>query len=201
MENKDNEVMIGDYLGTIEEFFPGEGTYSEDGKIFAGIIGKKIVDKEKHSMRVKGNIPLELKVGHTVFGEVQGMNRNYVNVIVKKVQGYKGETEIKTGLYVSNISEGYIKEPGDVFGIGDIVKGKIIKIYNELIDVSTKGAEFGVVKAFCKRCRNPLKKKSEIKRMERMRGDNDNNSRLVCENCGRKERRKIANDYGDVKEI
>ncbi len=42
MENK--RILIGDYLGTIEEFVPGKGTYAEDGKIYASNIGRDIMN-------------------------------------------------------------------------------------------------------------------------------------------------------------
>jgi exosome complex component CSL4 len=46
MENKN--VLIGDYLGTIEEFVPGDGTYAEEGKIYASTIGPVVIDRENH---------------------------------------------------------------------------------------------------------------------------------------------------------
>lgn len=190
MEDK-NEIMIGDYLGTIEEFIPGVGTYAENGKIFAARVGEKILDRKNHKVMVKGKKPLDLEIGQVVFGEVSGFKKNSAIITVKRVQGFKEKVGIKTTLYISNISEGYVKKTEDFFGIGDIIKGKIIKIEEDLIDLSTKDFELGVVKAFCKRCRKPLVKsqKKELK------------DKLVCGNCGHEEGRKIAKDYGNVSEL
>lgn len=193
MSNKsEKKTLIGEYLGTIEEFLPGEGTYAEGGKIFSSRIGKKILNKEEHLIRVEGKSPFELRVGQIVYGEVSSIRNNSVGVLIRKIQGFKDEgIEIPSSIYVSNISETYVKKPEDAFGIGDIVKGKIIKIEYDLIDITTKG-DFGVVKAFCKRCRAPLKKSLTTETFK---------DRLICENCGHREMRKIAKDYENVTEI
>jgi len=182
---KDN-VMIGDYLGTIEEFLVGEGTYAENGKIFAARLGEKIIDKEKYLVKVIGKKPLELQVGQTIYGKVFSIKKNLLVLIIKKVQGFNEELEVQAGLFVANISDAYVKKPEDMFGIGDIVKGKIIKIDLDFVHVSTKGENFGVVKAFCRRCRTPLVRSKKVR------------NKLICENCGNKEIRKIAKDYGNV---
>jgi len=183
------KVMIGDYLGTIEEFLLGEGTYAENGKIFAARMGERVVDAEKHMVTIVGKKPLELQVDQVVYGEVFGVKKNSITVTIGKIQGFNEALEIQAGLYVSNISDAYVNKPEDMFGIGDIVKGKVIRIESDLIDISTKSAELGVVKAFCKRCRNPLVKSEKVK------------DRLLCESCGSKEERKIASDYGNVIEV
>ena len=67
----DSEIkLIGDYLGTIEEFVPGDGTYADEGKIYASNIGRMILDREKHIVRIEGKFHPGLKVGQTVFGDV-----------------------------------------------------------------------------------------------------------------------------------
>lgn len=184
IENK----MIGSYLGTIEEFLPGDGTYAEDGKIYASNIGKVILNRENHIAKVDGKFPPRLKNDQIVFGEVLNIKKNSVTVIVRKLKGFKGEIDVRTELFVSNISDEYIEKPEDVFAIGDIVKAKVIKIMIGMVDISTKG-NLGVVKAFCKRCRSSLLKSSESPIL------------LFCPSCGNKEKRKIAPDYGNVAEI
>jgi len=185
MEN--DMKQIGDLLGTIEEFVPGKGTYTEDGKIYASIMGKGVVDRENHSVRVEGRMPVELKVGQIVFGDVLKLNKNVVTVIVKRIQGAEGEVDIRTGIYVSNIADEYVEKPESMFGLGDIVKAKVIKIQPGMIDISTKG-DFGVVKAYCRRCRHPLKK-------------SDEKNKMVCSNCEFKDTRKFSKDYGQVAEL
>jgi len=183
MENK--TALIGDYLGTIEEFVPGEGTYAEDGKIYAANMGKLTVDHESHVVSVGGKSLPTLERGQVVFGEVLDIKKNAVVVIARKLAGRKGDVDIKTGLFVSNIADGYVEKPDDLFAVGDIVKGVVIRIDASLIDISTKGP-FGVVKAFCKRCRCALVKSQKAP------------GALLCPCCGSKEKRKTADDYGNV---
>jgi len=178
-----DKTLIGEYLGTTEEYMPGEGTYAEDGKIYAAVIGDRFLDKENHKVSVKGKQMPEITPGQVVFGEVQSARKNMVTVIVSKIEGLKENIEVKTGLYVSNIANKYVEKVEDMFGIGDLVKAKVIKVEQDLIDIETKG-DLGVVKAFCKRCRNPMIKTGEMD--------------AECPSCKHKEKRKLASDYGNV---
>jgi len=186
MENK--TTLVGDYLGTIEEFVPGIGTYAEDGKIYAANVGRVVLDRENHVIKVMGKVLPVLEKGQVVFGEVLDIKKNAVVVIVRKIKGMRGEVDIKTGLFVSNISDGYVERPDDMFAIGDIVKGVVIKMDGGLIDISTRGP-YGVVKAFCRRCRCAMDKSDKSPEV------------LVCPCCASKEKRKIADDYGNVADI
>ncbi len=183
MENE--RVLIGDYLGTIEEFVPGKGTFAEDGKIYAAIMGAAQLDRANHMAEVKGkNIP-ELEVGQVIYGEIVNIRRNNITVIAKKIRGYDSEIDEKTSLYVSNIADKYVEKAENLFGIGDIVEGEIIRIHGGMVSLSTKG-DCGVVLAFCRRCRHRLEKTDKYK------------DKLVCPNCAHEEERKIARDYGKV---
>ncbi|MFH0862485.1 MAG: exosome complex RNA-binding protein Csl4 [Candidatus Altiarchaeota archaeon] len=184
----ESKVMIGEYLGTIEEFTPGKGTYAEDGKIYAAKIGLKAVDANKHVAEVKGKDLPFIALGQTIFGEVAGFRTNMVTVIAGKIQGQKGHIDEKTTIYVSNIADSYVDKPEEFFAIGDIVKAKIIRMEGNVIDISTKG-EMGVVKAFCRNCRHPLVK------------SNKQPDRLECPSCRRIEKRKLAADFGNVSEV
>lgn len=181
----EDKVLIGDYLGTIEEFMPGEGTFAEDGKIYAAKVGVKDVDAKRHMADVKGKSLPSLSVGKVVFGQVMALKTSMVTVIVSKISGQKGFIDERTTIYVSNIADTYVEKPEDLFAIGDIVKAKVVKMDGNLIDISTKG-DFGVVKAFCRRCRHPLVKSDKEK------------DKLKCPGCKCTEKRKIAKDYGNV---
>ncbi|VVB54933.1 Exosome complex component Csl4 [uncultured archaeon] len=184
-----NEVTLcGDYLGTIEEYVPGKGTYVEDGKIYAAIIGKPNLDKEKHIASVEGKQPADLKIGDVIYGEVVAMRKNIVTVIAYLIQGNKTKVDIKTGLFVSNIADKYIERPEDMFSLGDLVKGKVVKIEPGLIDISTKGG-LGVVRAYCNRCRHILPK------------GNPGPTTIECTRCGLRQTRHVAEDYGRVEDM
>ncbi len=178
-------VLIGDYLGTIEEFVPGKGTFAEDGRIYAAIMGEAELDKVNHTAEVRGKSILELEVGQVIFGEIVNIRRNNITVIAKKIRGYEAEIDEKTSLYVSNIADKYVEKAEDFFGVGDIVEGEIIRIHGGMVSLSTRG-NYGVVLAFCKRCRHRLERTHKYK------------DKLVCPNCAHEEQRKIAGDYGKV---
>jgi exosome complex component CSL4 len=186
MDNK--KALIGEYLGTIEEFMPGDGTYAEDGKIYSSAFGEVCIDRENHVVSVGVKQLPTLEIGSVVFGEVLDIKKNAVVIIVRKILGHDGEIDVKTGLFVSNIADSYVERPEDMFAIGDIVKGVIIKMEGNLIDISTKGP-YGVVKAFCRRCRAAMTRSDKSQDV------------LVCPCCGDKEKRKVAEDYGQVKEL
>jgi len=190
--------MIGDYIGTMEEFMPGEGTYVADGKIYAANIGKLVLDKKNHTARIDGKIPVELKVGQTVFGYVMAVRPTIVSVIVTKIKGFKRDIDVRTGIHVSQISNGYIEKPEDAFGIGDIVRGRITKMEPDLVDLTTKEGNLGVVKAFCKKCRHTLVK---IEKNIETEGGRKPKNNLECTFCKNKEYRKITQDYGVITEI
>ncbi|MBD3261483.1 MAG: hypothetical protein GF334_07345 [Candidatus Altiarchaeales archaeon] len=184
----DDIVMIGDYLGTIEEFLPGEGTFAEDGKIYAAVCGQRTLNPKNHTAEVEGKRLPKLTEGQVVFGEVMTIRKSQVTLLVSKIKGIDTLIDEKTSIYVSNIDDKYVEKPDDMFGVGDLVKAKVIKINGNLVDVSTKG-DMGVVKAFCKRCRNdliPSKKKK---------------GKMECVVCGHLELRKTAPDYGDIAEL
>ena len=100
-----------------------------------------------------------------------------IHVIGKKrsISGDKNGT-----LRVSEIANGYIKDPADVFSIGDILRAKVTQVKPN-IQLNTKDKNMVVIKALCGKCRNMLIKKDQI---------------LECENCGNKEKRLTAIDFG-----
>lgn len=185
----EDKVFVGDYLGTIEEYVPGLGTYVEEGRIYASNNGVKMVDNEKRTVSVGGGQPEEIHEGQIVFGEVLKSGKNMVIVIVSRIKGVNRLVDVKTSIYVSNISKGYIENVDDAFGVGDIVKGKVLKIDQNLIDLTTKDDDLGVVKAFCKQCRHPLVKSAKAE------------GKLECPSCSHIESRKISTEYNNVADI
>jgi len=181
----DDKVMVGDYIGTIEEFMPGNGTYSDDGKIFASKVGVKVVDPSRHTAEIKGKELPRLAIDQIVFGEVVGFKTNMATVVVGKIQGQKGIIDERAFVYISNVSDSYVDRIEDFFSIGDIVKARVIRMESGMVDLSTKGQN-GVVKAFCKSCRHPLVVSQK------------HNDKLECTFCSRIEKRKISPDFGKV---
>lgn len=185
----DEKVMIGDYIGTIEEFMPGSGTFEEEGKVYAAKVGVKSVDVKKHVAEVKGKDIPSLDIDQTVFGEVVMMKQSQAIVNVTKIKGYDTPVDYRTMIYIKNIDDKFVKNITDMFAVGDIVKAKVLRIEGDNIDLTTKEPELGVVKAFGKETRLPLELSEKQK------------DRLQDPKTKRLETRKISSEYGRVNEI
>ena len=108
------------------------------------------------------------------------------SMVIANVIHVKGENRGISGdtngtLRVSEISQSYVKDPASEFSVGDIIRAKVTQV-NPNIQLETKDRSLGVIKGLCTKCRHSLIKKDNI---------------LECENCGNKERRRTAIDYGN----
>ncbi|RLG21645.1 RNA-binding protein [Candidatus Micrarchaeota archaeon] len=182
-------VIPGDYVGKEEEFIPSFGVYSEGGELYSSIIGYVKTDAEKHNVKVfsKAKIPRMQKESTIVVGIVAELNDNIAIVDLMPIKSKSFlfvPNEVVAVLKVANVSRSFTKSLRDVLGIGDIIRAKIDSVYAHSVQLRIDEANLGVIKAYCKRCRHPLKLKGR---------------RLVCENCGHVETRKLAKDYGQGK--
>lgn len=181
---KKNIVLPGDKLSTSEELLSGEGTFEEDGIIRAARMGEYIVDSNNRKATVKPmtSIPVMLKKGDTVLAEVGSVRSSMIIAevihVIGKQRAISGDTN--GTLHISEISTGYVKDPSDVYSMGDIFRAKVIQV-TPSVQLSTKGNNLGVIRALCAECRNPLDSKGNI---------------LECPLCSHKEKRKMAHDYG-----
>ena len=179
-----NVVFPGEKLSTSEELLAGDGTYDDQGIIRAARLGQYFVDEKAHSAIVKPitSTPVILKKGDTVLAEVRSVRSAMVIAdvihVIGKNRAISGDTN--GTLHISEISNSYVKDPESVFTLGDIFRAKVIQV-NPSVQLTTKGTNLGVIKAFCSSCRNPLEKKDSI---------------LECVTCGHREKRRMADDYG-----
>lgn len=181
---KQNVVLPGDELSTSEELLAGDGTFEEEGVIRASRMGIYEIDEKRRTATVKPltSIPILIKNGDIVLSEVTSVRSMMVIADVFHVAGQKRPISGDTNgtLHVSEISTSYIKNPEDAFVLGDIFRSKVIQVKPSL-QLTTKGREYGVIKALCMQCRHPLTLKDNV---------------LECSQCGHREKRKIASDYG-----
>ena len=183
--SKDKIVMPGEQVSTCEELLPGDGTYEENGIIRASIVGKYVVDQKHHRAKVEPltNTPVLLKRGDIVLAEVGSVRSNMIIADVIHVSGKKRAISGDTNgtLRVSEISHSYVKDPSYEYAPGDIIRAKVTQVKPN-IQLATKDKDLGSIRAICKKCRHTLVKKGNI---------------LECENCGAKDKRRIAHDYGE----
>lgn len=182
---KDKIVMPGEQVSTCEELLPGDGTYEENGIIRASIVGKYVVDQRNHHAKVEPltSVPVILKRGDIVLAEVGSVRSNMIIAEVIHVTGKKRSISSDTNgtLRVSEISQGYVKDPATEFSSGDIIRAKVTQV-KPSVQLTTKDRDLGVIKAMCSKCRHVLIMKGNM---------------LECKNCANKERRRTASDYGN----
>jgi exosome complex component CSL4 len=174
-------VMPGDDIAASEEYAAGSGTYERDGRIISSVIGKVELDRGAMVARVSAsNPPRQLAIGDVVLAPVSDVRGSMVNLQPIFIEGECWRAAAEQGsLHVSKVSDGRSDDLREQFRLGDVVRAKICQV-KPSVQMTTVGPEYGVVKAFCTRCRGP---------MEARGGE------LWCEACERAERRKLAKGY------
>ena len=172
-------VLPGDYLGTAEEFVPGHGTYEDNGKIYAALLGRRSVDPRDRAVRVIAlNAIPQLEEGDEVYARVEEVKSAMVVVNVLSLSGGRravpGTPE--GTIHISKAKEEYTESLGNEFSPGDIVLAKVLQS-RPTIKLTTASPALGVVSARCQSCHALLG----------MGG-----RELVCPRCGHRERRKAA---------
>ncbi|WNY27458.1 exosome complex RNA-binding protein Csl4 [Methanolapillus ohkumae] len=183
-ENTRQFTFPGAVIGTVEEYGPSFGAISDGGYIRATVSGFVGINNEKRLITVipTTHTPNTISDGDIVIASVTDIRESSARVeIVAAEKNLDGEV-VNNGtaeIYVSNIQDGFTKAVSDEFAVMDIVRAKVID--SSKIGLSTVGGEFGVVKAYCSKCKASL-----------VRDEN----RLICAVCGNKEHRKLADTYG-----
>lgn len=178
------KVLPGDEVAIAEEYMSGEGTYEQDGKIYASAVGELDLDpKEKVAKVILENPPIVLQEGDVVIAEVTDTKPAMAicSIIAQEGKPRAVSSETLASVHVSKLASSYVEDAGDVVRPGDLIRATVIQA-EPSVQLSTAGPHFGVVRALCSRCRSPLERRG--------RG-------LYCERCDRTENRKIADDYRD----
>jgi exosome complex component CSL4 len=177
-------VMPGDVIGVSEQYLPTKWTYEEEGYIKAAIIGNVSINQHKIAIVPKTTTPLILEIGDTVIGQITDVRgqRAMVNIQTSIDSSRELALPYSGAIHISQVNKGYLERLTDAFRIGDIIKGKVVKVTNDSIDLNTESSEHGVIKAMCTQCRHfMIPTKTE--------------DTLYCEKCNRKEKRKISSNY------
>jgi exosome complex component CSL4 len=179
-------VLPGDILGVTEEFVPSEWTYEEEGKIKSLVVGTVSIDdkNKKISIVPKTGTPPALELGKVVVGEVSEVRGQRASVKIDKIKENDRNlvTGFMGGIHISQAQKGYLSKLTEAFRIGDLVEAKVTKVFGlDSVDLTTAGDELGVLKAMCTRCRHFMVKVDK--------------NEVYCENCEKKERRKLSSHY------
>ena len=178
-------VMPGDKIGIIEQYFPGDGTYEDNGDIKALVLGNVKINQKRKIISVQSNVkPALLKVGDVVYGQITEIKSQRVLVKIDSIKDNDRQLALPYvgAIHISKAKKDYLGRISDAFRIGDIIQGKVIKVTNENVDLSTVDNDCGVLKAMCTRCRGYMH--VTHKRNE-----------LQCYRCKKRERRKVSRNY------
>jgi len=178
-------VLPGDKITLAEAFYPGPGTYEDNGIVRAAVTGVVEVDLENREVRVKPTVdtPPKLREGVPIIGRVQTVKDQVVLVRIDFAHDRTDREPAASGvggIHISRVRDAYVEDLADEFQPGDIVRAKVISVKTP-IQLSTMGEEYGVILAYCSRCRSEL---------ERIKG-----RKLRCPACGHTETRKVAAGY------
>lgn len=180
------EVFPGDEVAEEEEYLASDGTFANNGKIYASQIGVLELDDEECVARViSPNPPNILKIGDSVYAVVADIRNTMAtaDVIAKDgtTRGIGGETYAT--IHVSKISQGYTDDVAKELRRGDFIRARVTGTSPSL-QLTTKDDHLGVIRSLCGECKTQLVRKGKG---------------LYCPECERSMSRKLADDYGDVK--
>ena len=174
----------GKFLGTEEEFIPGDGAYVEEGRIYSCTTGETRVGSDR-KINVKSivTVPSLIRPGMTVYGRVEEIFEPVALVRLDPIESgniRQSSVRLMSVLHVSKVKNGYVRNIRECVRIGDVMKARVEDVRKGEIYLNIKDSNLGVIKAFCSRCRGPLNLKDGF---------------LQC-TCGSREIRKISSDYG-----
>ena len=179
-------VFPGDEVAVEEEYIASDGTFAENGVIYASQIGVLELDDDNCVARViSPNPPNILAVGDIVYAVVADIRNTMATADVVGKDGVDrtlgGETYAT--IHVSKISQGYTDDVSKELRKGDFIRAKVTGIKPSL-QLTTKDDHLGVIKSLCSKCKTEMVKKG---------------TGLFCPECKYSVPRKLADDYGDVK--
>jgi len=180
-------AVPGERLAEVEEFMPSDGSCELDGIVFATNVGDVQYDSNDRVVRVvfPKRSPRLNVANSIVYGRISQTFDHYaaVELYPYSTRRYRLLPSSKHAtLHISKIRKGFVKSVRGELGVGDWIRAKIISIQKKrFIQLSTEDAQYGIIKAYCSLCRQPLLRRGAA---------------LYCPRCKRSFRRKISGDYG-----
>lgn len=187
MQNNGEFLLPGDDICVVEEALPGEGTYEEDGNIYASVTGTLFMDRKRRTVSIFPRVrkPLVPKKGDYIIGQADSVNKHMVALAVRYINGQTVEPTYSAIMHISQCTRSFLDSMFDAIKEGDIVKGKIVDAHTIPIQFTTTYNNLGVIYALCSKCGESLR---YLRR-----------GMLKCDNCENVEPRKVAEDFGRAK--
>lgn len=183
-------VSVGDFVGEEMEYLSEDPTtFEENGKLFASIPGIVEINPNKRTIKIKNSLKkrIEIKIGDYVIGKVSMERKFTVGLRIYKVGNFFVLKSNKfANVHVSNVSKQYIERLSEAFKKTDVVRARVIGKVGKEYELTTQGQKLGVISCDCTVCGTNLNRKGR--------------DFLECPFCGKREKRKIASDYGSIEE-
>jgi exosome complex component CSL4 len=181
---QDNFAFPGSHVGSEEEAAPGKGTYQKDSDIYSALAGRVVREHGEVSVLPKKEV-IRIQPGQIVYGIVADVMEALALIEIEPLARGR-ERFVPPSDYgvlrVMNIREGFVPSAKDELKRGDLIKARVEDI-SKGISLSTKGFDFGVVRAFCSVCRHEMGQQGQG---------------LFCPKCGSRDRRKLSKSYGQA---
>lgn len=184
--NKEKKIVFpSTKLGNEEQFLPSMGTYLENHEIRSAIFGEQFIDTKNYRAKVfslpKGGSQAEKY--DTVIATVLKVSRSSIKLIVNYLNGKPIVPSHSAIMHISDASSDYINEIDDYYKGGDIIRATVIDAKSFPLQLECKKNDTGVIYTTCAKCGEIVKK---IKR-----------NLLICLECGWKQSRNTAINYGN----
>ncbi|HII54033.1 hypothetical protein COT30_02840 [Candidatus Micrarchaeota archaeon CG08_land_8_20_14_0_20_49_17] len=154
MTTQTKVVFPGTQIGTEEEYLQGEGTYSRGGVIIATLMGAQ---SERDAHITNPRSPRQIRLGEPVFARVDDAFDPIMLLTVKPISNERVIYPMPSIVHVSEAAPFYVDKLRDVAKVGDIIYGEVSKVNKLGTNITLKKPDYGVVLAFCTRCKKPLK--------------------------------------------
>lgn len=186
MSENDKVVEPGAPLAYSEEFLPGAGTYDDGEQIRAAVFGRERVDTNTMTLNVEplGKSVAQVDKGDIVVGRITFLKPELASVQILEVRGKEGRSllqQVEGTLHVSKVEKRYIKDLGNEFNVGDLIRAKVVGLRGGP-QLATDNPDMGVIRAYSSQdMTQPLEQAGQ---------------KLRDPETGRTETRKTADDYG-----
>lgn len=174
-------VVPGEMIGVEEEAIPVSGAYVDRaGFIRSMFVGRVLKDNFKKMISVKQLFKRELTLRQGLLVEGRVINASDEIAFVKIYYAENNRVDAVGLLHVSQVSSEYVREIQECIRSGDFIKARVLSS-NVPYLLTTKEASTGVIAAYCGECGSPLYLNPT--------------GYLLCRNCNRQEKRKLAVGY------
>ena len=182
---KERKTLPGEALAVVEEFEPGEGTYSIGDSIRASSLGTAEFDLKERKVIVKSPVKKQMlpSKGNTVEGVVETAMPSVANVKIISINGEPSNANFSAMLMVRQ--EGYQRRQrrSIIAKPGDLIRATVLSTKNAIIQLALEKEKDGVLTSVCSICGGAVVKI---------------NDRVKCKECGYMEERALSPDFFTV---